>query len=176
MGLDITAYKKLKAFNGQYNDGTDEVLNVETGLLVGWDDYFKPCINRNYVERATDVNEDQFYTFEDSIGFRAGSYGGYNNWREQLAKLAGYPCLDGEGDRHLYSNGAWKAHNGAFWELINFSDCEGVIGTEVSKKLLKDFIDFEESAKQVGGYFHELYNEWKTAFEYAGENGAVDFH
>ena len=33
-----------------------------------------------------------------------------------------------------------------FVELINFSDCEGVIGPEVAAKLAKDFADYEFSA------------------------------
>lgn len=177
MGLDITAYKNLQSFPGQYNEETDEVVNLNTGETVNWNNYFKPCINHHYAERAKDVNESLFYTFEDSIGFRAGSYIGYNYWREQLAKLAGYLASESECDSsHPYSTSAWKADSGAFWELISFSDCEGVIGTEVSKKLYQDFMDFEEHAKQVDDRFYELYVEWKTAFEYACVNGAVSFH
>lgn len=57
------------------------------------------------------------------------------------------------------------------------SDCEGVIGPEVSAKLVKDFADFDERAKTRGGkYFYALYCDWRKAFEMAADGGAVSFH
>ncbi len=177
MGLDITAYKNLRQFNAQYDNENDEVLNLDTNEVVGWRDHFLSCVHSEYTDRAKDIADGAYFFFEKVTKFRAGSYGGYNDWREQLAKLAGYPSVNGEKEpRHAHSNGAWKATEGAFWELISFSDCEGLIGTEVSKKLLNDFINFDSKAQEIGGNFYELYGYWKEAFEYASENGAVDFH
>ncbi|PSE43969.1 hypothetical protein C7G91_04810 [Acinetobacter nosocomialis] len=176
MGLSCTAYKKLSQFEGTYDDQSDSVLNEKTGLLVKDSDYFLPSLNSHFPNHAKELIDGGFYTFEEDYWFRAGSYSGYNNFREQLAKLAGYPALEGEGNRHYHSNGAWKATSGPFWELINFSDCEGVIGTAYSKKLLADFKQFDEKAKELGEYFYESYSDWMTAFEFASDDGAVDFH
>ncbi|WP_455799077.1 hypothetical protein [Acinetobacter baumannii] len=176
MGLSCTAYKKLSQFEGTYDDQSDSVLNEDTGLVVKDSDYFLPSLNSSFPNHAQELVDGGFYTFEDDYWFRAGSYSGYNNFREQLAKLAGYPALEGEGNRHNHSNGAWKAESGPFWELINFSDCEGVIGTTYSKKLLADFKQFDEKAKELGEYFYESYCDWMKAFEFASDDGAVDFH
>ena len=56
-------------------------------------------------------------------------------WNE-LATLAGYAGADD----------AWERTDGPFWELINFSDCEGVIGPKTSAKLAGDFAAFQEKA------------------------------
>ena len=62
--------------------------------------------------------------------------------------------------------------------MINFSDCEGTIGTQTCQKLLQDFISFEEKAKQMSqdSYYFNLYVTWKEAMIIASENGAISFH
>jgi len=167
MGLDITAVNRLKLIEN-YTEGTD-------GFYVGHTD---AC----FLSR-TDGLQRGTYEYGESMGFCAGSYGGYNTWREQLAILAGCyePTLHESGydtkGRMLYSAGAWAATGGAFWELINFSDCEGVIGPKTSAKLAKDFADFQSKADQhPDEYFRRKYSEWRQAFELASDDGAVSFH
>lgn len=64
-----------------------------------------------------------------------------------------------------------------FYELIDFSDCEGVIGPEVSAKLAKDFADWDEQAKRtLDDYDYEMYSNWHKAFKIASDGGAVIFH
>jgi hypothetical protein len=71
----------------------------------------------------------------------------------------------------------WNGAQGPFSELIHFSDCEGVIGTAVSKKLAADFAAFDEKAKAAGNErYYAKYQEWRKAFEMAANGGAVDFH
>ncbi|MEN9870269.1 MAG: hypothetical protein RLZZ171_1257, partial [Cyanobacteriota bacterium] len=70
---------------------------------------------------------------------------------------------------------------GPFVELINFSDCEGVIGSSLSAKLAKDFADFNDRAKKTaaeyrGDWFYSLHQKWQEAFELAAQNGAISFH
>ncbi len=36
------------------------------------------------------LEHEAFYSYEDEFGFRAGSYSGNNEWRDALARLAGY--------------------------------------------------------------------------------------
>lgn len=67
-----------------------------------------------------------------------------------------------------------------FFELINFSDCEGFIGHTVCEKLAKDFRDNEhlipaEEKNCAFPYFYEKYKEWKKALELASDSGAVQF-
>lgn len=155
MGLDITAYRKLIIVEDPELD--------EDGDLLDWDTQWKPGGSMEWSEkhfpgRGEGVNPQKVYTWEESLGFRAGSYSGYNWWRKKLEEFA-------NGDD--------------FQELINFADNEGVIGPVVSEKLAKDFEKNMERAKEFAlgdeGWFG-LYISWHEAFEMASDNGAVDFH
>lgn len=162
MGLDVTAYRKLTPAP----DGVDEHGGATDGHV-----------------RLSDIMEEHFpgrmegiapgvYSTADEFDFRAGSYGGYNEWRDELARLAGHSSA-----RHVWSlikvNPALK---GPFVELINFADNEGVIGPIVAAKLARDFTQFIGEAEARGGWFLDRYRFWQRAFEMAADGGAVDFH
>ncbi|WP_370225260.1 hypothetical protein [Cytobacillus sp.] len=159
MGLDITAYRKLKIVENPQFD--------QYGGLVNWTEEWTPGGSMEWSEkhfpgRGEGVDPQKVYTWEDSLEFRAGSYSGYNWWRASLEKFA-------EGDD--------------FQELINFADNEGVIGPAVSRKLANDFNKNAERARffaltlgEEAGYWFKLYKKWQEAFELAADNGAVDFH
>lgn len=168
MGLDVSAYKNVKRLESFEADEYGEPKDVETVQVS----------IAGFKERAGNI-VDGYYTYEDEYGFRVGSYSGYNNWRNELARLAGYKITKytemGQ-ERECYAAGAWQSGSGAFWELINFSDCEGVLGTEVCKKLLADFIEYDERAKTFDSDFYERYKEWTEGMKYAAENGLFDFH
>lgn len=169
MGLDITAYSNIR----HVPDVTDQDRAYELGLTMLWR-------NNDFPHRADDIIDRGVYAYATMIDFRAGSYSGYNLWREELAKLAGYPALsdprrDRSGPRH--DVGAWNADSGPFWELINFSDCEGVIGATVAAKVLRDFVEFQPKADaHQGDWFRDRYALWRKAFELAANDGAVSFH
>jgi hypothetical protein len=171
MGLDITAHKGLKKVNIDKALLEDEDFEPEDGN-------FSFYINPNYAHIAKNINTNLIYEADKTIGFRAGSYGGYNVWREQLAKLAGYPAKEDYDGHQKHSATVW--HNpvaGDFLEIINFSDCEGIIGSEISQKLAKDFEKYQNSANELGDErFLDLYNTWREAFELASDNGCVEFH
>ena len=76
-----------------------------------------------------------------------------------------------------------------FFELINFSDCEGQIGTKVSEKLYQQFAD-PENEKRFQDYCQEKFGnepgivkefymanwqDFKKAFEVARHNGLVQW-
>ncbi len=158
MGLDITAYKNLKKVKNPQFD--------EYGDLVNWETQWRTDASMEWSEsvwpgRGEGVEVKTVYSYEEDYDFRAGSYSGYNFWRAGLESFKG---------------------DVAFQELIDFADNEGVIGPIVSKKLAKDFSDYEEEAKAYaktiadGDWWFERYLAWKKAFEMASENGAVDFH
>lgn len=168
MGLDITAYGKIQRIEPQpeYEDTPDDVARL--------------YVNPDFPGRADDI-EDGYYTYGTSHDFAAGSYGGYNVWRNQLAELAGYPAVRHEAGykppEMSHAAAAWEVDAGPFWELIHFADNEGCIGTAVSAKLAKDFAEFQSKADaHPDGLFWSRYAEWRRAFELAADGGAVDFH
>lgn len=173
MGLDITAYKKITPLDAVFDQDGDPIDPKTREPLEG--DYFHMCENPHYTERADGLARG-LYAYEDATGFRAGSYSGYSQWRDQLAELAGYAAAPRE-DHHKHSASAWDAESGPFWELINFSDCEGTIGPKTSAKLAKDFADHQAKADaHESERFRSLYGQWRVAFEMATDEGAVDFH
>ena len=170
MGLDIRYYSGLKLAPGVKRDHA----------LEHWKEYAvlsDACIR---AEGVPDING--VYTFDQSGGFAAGSYGTYNGWRELLAKLAGWTG----------AKQAWKAQGGPFWELINFTDCDGTIGPVVSAKLAQDFAELQDlvdgaGTTSFGGdeneiepsdveWFRRVYADFRKAFETAAQGGAVVFH
>jgi hypothetical protein len=171
MGLDISAYSHIKVLENVLFDEDGDPVD-ENGKLLSVDKCFQPWINPHYPKHAGNINDKSAYGYEQTFGFRAGSYSGYNRWRNSLAQLAGYRSAE-----DVWNNPGLE---GPFVELINFSDCEGVIGPEVSAKLSKDFADFDAQASNFqadpNGYFYHLYLQWKVAFELAAQDGAVEFH
>lgn len=105
------------------------------------------------------------YTYHAVQHMLAHSYGNYSRWRNQLAELAGYAS----------AADAWGNHSGGpFWELINFSDCQGTLGTLVCAKLAQDFAQFQAAADaHPDEYFRADYNSMRAGFELAATDGAV---
>lgn len=165
MGLDITAYKNVK-----FIETLPDVEEFEK--KYDWQDKFDFTYdNPSFPDRQGPIKPNAVYSYEDEFGFRAGSYGGYNEWREQLSQVALNVSP------HVVWNNPAKFAGMPFVELINFSDCEGILGTEVCQKLLKDFGTFQAQAdQQHDEWFTRKYNEWHKAFEYAAQNGYIDFH
>lgn len=178
MGLDITAYSKISFVRKPVSE--DDEPDWKANELQIWGNL------RGFESRFT--GDTGIYSYEECYGFCAGPYSGYNEWRECLAKLAGYEAVEytnqWEGTRMLHAAGAWNASGGPFHELIHFADNEGAIGAEVSAKLHRDFVEWRDRARAfaetlgilTGGYFMESYDEWTSAFALASDGGAVKFH
>jgi hypothetical protein len=171
MGLDITWYRGLS--KAAENEGRD----ASGYPLDGFASFYR---NPDFPGRADDISDEAVYRYEEVDGFRAGSYGGYNDWREELAKLAGYLPVSHSrfGSVEMRHDAAvWRAEGGPFFELIHFSDCEGVIGAAVSAKLAADFAEHQPKADaHPDDYFRERYAKWRRAFEKAADRGCVNFH
>lgn len=182
MGLDISAYRRVTKLDVNF-DECGEAIDKITGELVDYD--VRVFANPHFPGREEGVEDGATYTAQDGMSFRTG-YGAHGAWREDLATLAGYPATTvdrGYGSvSEMHSGGAWSSESGPFWELINFSDCEGTIGPVVSAKLAKDFAEWDERAKQydqdnaLDGYFYKRFQEWRQAFDMAADGGLVDFH
>lgn len=182
MGLDVSAYRRATKLDVIF-DEDGEALDKQTNEPVDYD--VRAFVNTDFPGREEGVEDGAAYTAQEGMSFRTG-YGAHGAWREDLAKMAGYAATAVDngfgGSTEMHSGGAWAAEGGPFWELINFSDCEGTIGPVVSAKLDKDFSEWDERAKHfddangLDGRFYNRFQEWRQAFEMASDGGMVDFH
>lgn len=180
MGLDISVYKLLGLVENPELD--------EDGYLVNEDKEIKLWKHPDFPNQFDDLIDKGIYKFECLDSFRAGGYGGYGLFRATLAKIAEYkPFLDLHKINDPFTKsivshepclgGAWfLANEGPFYEQINFSDCEGYIGSITSKKLADDYAKYLDKAQEIGDRFLEVYLSFKNAFELATNNGVVSFH
>ena len=182
MGLDISVITKWGAPDGALNEEFED-QNGDPAWGEGGYDWNIP----EYLTRSAGLPEGPVIIVEQGEGFSAGPYSYYNRWRNYLAKLAGYPELtEPEPSEARYfpprtghDVGAWMADDGPFWELINFSDCEGFLGPAVCKKLIMDFDEFASQAKACSADtvdFPKLYESFHQAIkEVVASNGALHF-
>ena len=162
MSLDVFAYRNISVVtNDNVLDESDSDLECVYFTL-----YFNPYFKGSVVEEDN-LREGVVYKAESAFDFSVGTYSGYNTWRENLAILAGH-----RSDKNVWNN----PKSGPFVELINFSDCEGTIGTTVSSKLATDFAEFQSKVDKLHVEdFRELYSLFRQAFEFASNDGAVIF-
>ena len=164
MGLDITAISHAK-----------RVGNLDAVLRLYDDCDGVGVYLAEGVPNLLDGKPPGRYKGRDIFEFRAGSYSGYNAWREWLCKT----FLD------VAPEVVWKRPKKfagkPFVELINFSDCEGAMGPITCSKLYLDFSNktFEEAAELAcpNGYdYDDRYKNWMKAFEIGSKDGFVTFH
>lgn len=185
MGLDITAYQHAELnkeltlrYNQINNMDTQEGGELIDSFMDELCDNYSLHIRSSYPEHSLPFKDDDCVkTSGECIKFRAGSYSGYNSWRNQLCQMA-----HGISDEELW-NTPEKYQGKPFYELIDFSDCEGYIGHIFCKKLAKDFEEHYEKAKEffnnpsdLTGYNIGKYEQFMKAFQIASENGIVNFH
>jgi len=160
MGLDITSYSNLK-----------KGKETEDSIYIGK--------GPEHVARH-EYNEGWYEPTLETVGhhFRAGSYGGYNQFRGHLcAAVHGVECEE------FWTNEDYEGT--PFYELIDFSDCEGVIGVEESKKLHAEFmlhkgifrryLENTIDDSEDRNYFMEKYDDWTKAFSISAQGGALFF-
>lgn len=178
MGLDVNAYSGCAKLDVVF-DANGEPIDPNTRKLIDYDKYIRIYLNPDFPGRANEFEDKAFYSYKNSASINCGAYSRYNRWRDDLAKLAGYPVGQYEQYGTKYDSHCvpcWTGETGPFSELINFSDCEGVIGASVSKKLAADFAEFQTKANaHHDEYFRKKYTEWRTAFDLASDSGCVRF-
>jgi hypothetical protein len=145
MGLDVVAFKNAKPSTDEYSTHVYSVTGCENRL---------------------DGKTEGTYDGEDKFHFRAGSYGGYNEWRNWLSRK-----FLGVDPREVWDNKE-KYTGKPFVELIDFSDCEGAFGPVTSAKLAKDFQDNKDSVVDRS-WNQARYEYWQRAFELAAQEGFV---
>lgn len=173
MGLDIIAAANLTRIENPRFNEDDELVN-EGGHIISTDLYLRLYPNSDFPAQA-DGMECGCYWIDPGFGktmhIPAGSYSSYGRWRNELAKLAGWDSAE-----H-----AWRSEpSGPFYELIHFSDCEGIIGPNTSAKLRGDFGTHHKRAMvelpdDFRGFYRHLYGEFLEAFRLASQGGAVQF-
>lgn len=171
MGLDATAYGRLTLVE---NPILDEDGCPEGAQVRFWE-------NPDFPGRLEGIQgSPAVYSYEVGEPCFSGGYGGYNRWREELAKLAGYPAtaMEHYGKVEMrHDHGAWAASAGPFYELINFSDCDGTLGPVVCAKLAADFAAHQAAADaHENEYFRATYAKWRAGFDMAADGGAIRFH
>ena len=193
MGLDISAISKLKP------------IEIPEGIEKWSDEYYdwEKDIGGNvwnlqpnswFPEQSEGIYEGTTQSEGEYFGFRAGSYSGYGEWREDLARAAGYIGGAQEVWGEFENEPSGDVYAKPFTDLINFSDADGVIGPIVSEKLYNDFVNYEDKIMKIVDHwylkmdpdkeydtdsvkwFRAKYNDWKQAFNVARNNGAVIFH
>lgn len=137
MGLDVAVYNQLKKLDKRPDDVNAFYIRCCAGD-PSWLSYIAP------------FQEDDLLSGEEVFYKRIGSYSYYNRWRDSLAQLAGYKKRKYEYLAGVVRESAcvdlWKGvvTEGIFYELINFTDCDGFLGPLTCQKLSQDFIDFQK--------------------------------
>jgi hypothetical protein len=171
MGLDITGYSKLKLeceYDQEKYENDDYDWRTVTLLHP---DLLEQTV-KEFPGRCEDMKPG-FYSYDDGHGFKAGSYRGYNLWRAWLSKA----MLDAAPETVWEREEDFKGK--PFFEIISFPDNEGVIGTEVCKRVSQAFKDNREralAADSGGGWNLNLYDDWTKAFALGADGGCVKFH
>lgn len=156
MGLDITIYTDAKFVSKELPEG-----EAGEDLIGVFADSFPKTLGGM---------EEGYYEATTSDGFRAGSYSGYNAWRDALCRAV----------HGISAKEYWITIAGqdlAFDELINFADNEGIIGTAVCAKLAGDFDAYHETLIALGDDVLWDLERWREGLREAGNNdGFVQFH
>jgi hypothetical protein len=178
MGLDISAHERVilvKSIGVKEYSKDDEAQRMaeENGHTY-------LCNVPSGLPQADGLPDGIYRTEGRSVGFRAGSYLGYNAWREWLSLT-----MLGMSPERVWAMTDEERSGLSFVELINFSDCEGFIGPETCAKLARDFAQHKYKIPSGGrnpqertfsDYTLQKYNEWQEAFALAADKGVVDFH
>lgn len=159
MGLDISAYEHVIYENDgrAVEDPSEGFVRLSHGTA--------------FEERGNGLAAGLYRHEGETIGFPCGPYSSYGEWRARLCRA----ILSVEPQAVWQNEEQFAAE--PFYELINFSDCEGVIGPLSSGRLAAAFKENREKFALIAdGYDLKLYDNFASAFALAAHDGAVDFH
>lgn len=173
MGLDIIVYSKLEH---QRDERVEEVMESLFSPLG--EEIIEICEEEENL-RCSDMAIGKWHRTDatQEAHFRAGSYSGYNQFRNLLAQA--FHGVDAEA--------IWSDEDSfegtPFYEMINFSDCDGVFGPTDSAKLYQDFeagdddfVDFigeHFEDDDEGEHYLNVYREFKEGFRLAADEGIL---
>lgn len=172
MGVCINFYK-------DFENVTEEGMAISAA----------PDYNPDYIyDYIYDAGIEEIYTLfphslrgMDDVGFvRLGeefpqevmmSYGGYNRFREDL-------CIKAYGvTTHDVWNDLDKYRGREFFDIINFADNEGVLGSVAVSCLAHDFshYDFDWGIQYGYNSHQKIYNKFRDGFNFASHGGLAIF-
>jgi hypothetical protein len=179
MGLSITGYSHL-TYVGHcpdrdedahgYNPDTYDRIHVEAYAYTEFPHALLGVPNQLIISGYSGskfLSGGCFAVTAKTETHRAGrSYGGYNQWRQDLA------------DRfNPYRENGEPSPEGPFYELIWFADNEGTICQLAATTLLANFRQFEvEYAATHDEWDVQYYRDFLRACELAADGGLIDFH
>lgn len=165
MGLDVTAIRNARFIAAELDEDAPEYSGRRLFRIY-----------KNDAFDRLDGKPEGWYEFggdDDRFGFRAGSYSGYNRWREWLSLtfLGVLPEVVWR-DFAIYEAAPFST-------LVHFSDCEGSFGPASCERLLHDF---ETGAARAGvvpaskpdaQWYTDQYFRWLKAFGIGAQGGFV---
>ena len=199
MGLDTTAYERFEWVDdhpdrelvGEYEDPPDEHSCYEKNhrRIYSYSEFADHAL-AGFGPRARTQEKAYFgntmMTYLEGVVLTSGetnsthrSYGGHSMFRNALRVIGEWDMLSGW-------EGIQSQADKPFYELVNFSDCEGVLGPIACANLYEDFVEyadraqsyfaFEAETSEYGDWRWEHYQSWMRSFEITRDTGFVDFH
>lgn len=174
MGLDIVAYSKLEY------ERDERVAEVMESVFSPQGEVIIQIFEESERLRCMDMKVGKWHRSDETNEhhFRAGSYSTYNQFRKILSD-----AILGVTPETVWENED-DFENSPLYEIINFSDCDGVFGPHDSEKLHNDFVNhqkmFEEYIKENydgfdGEYYLDTYRNFTEAFALASQDGILVF-
>lgn len=163
MGLALWAYANIQPVDGSFKfEEYQEIHDAQTDQIRN--DLIGFYVHPTYPAWAVGIEPLQAYRFSHNENFHIGPYSYYSSFRNWLSILAEIGHVSEPGD--------------PFYEVLIFSDCEGVINSAISNKLFVDFVRFHAKAKASpkAEYYICAYESMMRAFQIASLNGAVSFN
>lgn len=180
MGLDVTAYSRLERVADwpENAEGIDDFAEYVRGRGYVWNRRTVTYVHPVYVGREFPEHHSLtpgVYAYAECTDWDAGSYSGYGNWRRWLSRAA-----LGVGPETVWKNFDRWRDRGAAW-LINFSDCEGIIGAEVCTRILADLRENESMIREQplgpdAKWNLSKLDDWLAGLALAADGGMLDFH
>ncbi len=168
MSVDILAFSKV-----EFLEVLPDTESWENKYWVNPDndtDYVPSY--RYYAYRMPPIVKNGVYRIRGDSDSVSMGYAGYNWWREWL-------CLQVNG---IQPDTVWGTRDDAatmtlpFYELIDFADNEGVIGTIAAAELARDFAEWQDKVNASSEErFREVYGRMRRLFEIAANGGYVRY-
>lgn len=166
MGLSVSLYTNIKRSDDPENDD---------GFLVN-------VASESWKYKVKNLEYEKYYSGDLDYGIVSYPYSAHYNFRVYLLQLSNqvdYLTEPNSQSRHI-KDIKWDSlvPDKPFYELINFSDCEGCFDWEISEKLLTDFKKYELDSKNKGNEnpldrFHYHYEDWIRLLELSVEHKGV---
>lgn len=182
MGLDISFYQAARMLPADaiINGGIDEGKYSD-----GWVAY----VNPDFPAQADGLPERFAFAPEGEGRHARIGYWGYGHWQECVARSVGYPKAEPMADedamaaayreRMPHVTSAWRGHVGPLHALLNFSDCEGVIGPQTCATIAAELAEYRDRALAEmadNPRAAAFYDAVAEGFAIVGPTGFARFH